>query len=46
MAKKLPLGFMPPTPASKPIRSYHEGAGLHPFGMVTRNYKMFEVAMN
>lgn len=45
-ARLLPLGFLVPTPTSKPIRSYHFGTGTHPFGALTTDIKLSEVGMN
>lgn len=46
LAKVLPLGFLVPTPTSKPMRSYHFGTGQHPFGGLTTDIKLSEVAIN
>lgn len=45
-ARMLPLGFLVPTPTSRPIRSYHFGTGIHPFGALTTDIKLSEVGMN
>lgn len=46
LLKMIPLYMMVATPDTYPVRSYHQGNGVHPYGVELEYIKLSEVAIN